>query len=414
MARGISLVATLFVFEIVAGSAAARAARSLGPPSKLLAADRNFVAVVTAAKEVAPNRFRFDKREDLVGVAPAQVEVRLTGVEPGEVRPGAVYVLGFSSYLRYARFPAQKGDDPEGPKVIDLPGVGPALFEDSPAVRRLVRAPQLSAAEVRDAALAQLARPDRRSRRLAAFELFFRPPVRAAFTAQHADQLAVVLNGAPLEPLEPLTHDFLLRAAALLPAPLQGSWVTSAARRAAAAQESPQLDLSSPVPALLNTALRLLADSRRPDDAALAAHFLAANNAAVSEAALKAVEKLAPGTALDHVERALQQPGLADDTRRLLERFRTRQQPAGPGAPAPAAGRAPPADAADDPGRDRTAVPLSTRPTPPPPRGSQSTARPVRVLTARPLKASADAEVHPPPPGAPVAVPVRSTQQEEI
>ncbi|HYH47276.1 MAG TPA: hypothetical protein VEG34_16465, partial [Thermoanaerobaculia bacterium] len=333
-------------------------------------------------------------------------------VEPGEVRPGAVYVLGFSSYLRYARFPAQKGDDPEGPKVIDLPGVGPALFEDSPAVRQLVRAPQLSAAEVRNAALAQLARPDRRSRRLAAFELFFRPPVRAAFTAQHADQLAVVLNGTTLQPLEPLTHDFLLRAAALLPAPLQGSWVTSAARRAAAAQESPQLDLSSPVPALLNTALRLLTDSRRPDDAALAARFLTANNAAVAEAALKVVEKLAPGTALDHVERALQQPGLADDTRRLLERFRKRQPAAAavPGAPAPDAGRAPPAGGS---GAGRSAVPPSTSDTPPPPGGSPTTARPARALKSGALQASADAEVHPPP-GAPVAVPCAPPSRREV
>jgi hypothetical protein len=380
--RGISLVATFVALDILAGSSVANAARSLGPPSKLLGADRNFVAVVTAAEEVAPNRFRFEKRADLVGEAPAEVEVRLTGVEPGEVRPGAVYVLGFSSYLRYARFPAQKGDDPEGPKVIELPGVGPALFEDSPAVRQLVRAPQLSAAQVRDAALAQLARPDRRSRRLATFELFFRPPVREAFTAQHADELAVVLNAVALEPL---TRDFLLRAAALLPGALQGSWVTSAARRAVAAEESAELDLSSPVPALLNTALRLLADSRRPDDAALAARFLASNNAAVAEAALKAVEKLAPGTARGHVDQALQHPGLADDTRRLLERFRTQNRQGGHDAPAQGSepGRAPPAAPSGAAVQPATASLLSrasaSSPLPPSPPGpelqAQSTPR---------------------------------------
>ncbi len=347
------------------------------PPSKLLSADRNFVAVVTAAEQVAPDRFRFVKQADLVGEAPPQIEVRLVGLEPGEVRAGAVYVLGFSSYLRHARFPAQKTDDPEGPKVIDLPGVGPALFEDSPSVRQLVRAPQLSAPQVRDAALDQLARPDRRSRRLAAFELFFRPEVRAAFALQHADRLAVEVNRPGVEPI---TRDFLLRTATLLPASLQGPWMASAARQAVAAQPGAQLDLASPVPALLNTALRLLADSKRPDDAALAARFLAANNTAVATAALRAVEQLAPDAALGHVEQALQQPGLADDTRRLLERFRTEERRGGSSAPPPgaASGRAPPA-------AHQAAVHPSPLPFPFSRQREQfSTARPTRVRATGP------------------------------
>jgi hypothetical protein len=364
VSRAISLVAVLCIFEIVAGASGAEAARSLGPPSKLLGADRNFVTAVTAVGDGAPGRFRFTKREDLVGVAPAEVEVRLVGLTPGtagpgeiavsELVPGATYVLGFSSYRRYARFPNVKGDDPAGPAILDLPGVGPALFEDTPAVRRLVRAPKLAAAGVRDAVLAQLARPDLRSRRLAVFELFFRSEVRAAFDREHADLLARVLADPALEPL---ARDFLLRSAALLPAAVQGGWIAAAARQALAGHPDPQLDPSSALPALLRTALRQLARSAPPraDDAALAARFLVSNSPAVAEAALQAVEAAAPDvdTALDHVERALRHPGLTDDNRRLLERFRDRrrQAPPGPARSGTPQDRAPPGAAAAPPRR---------------------------------------------------------------
>jgi hypothetical protein len=324
---------------------AAQAARTLGPPSKLLGADRNFVTVAVAVEEVAPGRFLFKKREDLVGAAPAEFEVRLVGVPAGEVKAGAQVVIGHSSYLRHARFPALKRDDPEGEKVIDLPGVGPALFEDSPQVRVLVVAPRMGSRTVLDAILRQLARPDRQARRLAVFELYFRPELRPVFTLPDAEMVQTALADPALEPL---SRDFLLRAAARLPDPVRGHWVPVAARAALAdppaGPAGADLDLGSPVPALASTALGILQRSGGPGDTLLAARFLSSNSTGVVQAALDALSRLAPQEAIPRAEDALMHAGLTPEVRTLLEGFVQRKTAAPRSAPASgaAADRAPP------------------------------------------------------------------------
>jgi hypothetical protein len=332
-------------------------------------AEKSFVTVASVVEEVAPGKFLFEKKEDLIGLAPARFEVRMVDGTAAELTSGATYVLGHSGFLANFRFPGIKHDDPEGAKVSEVPGVGLALFEDSPTVRFLVTssdpANPAPNRHVLDAILAQLARPHVRSRRLAAVELYFRPELGGMITDRDVSALRAALREADLDAD---VRDYLLQSASVWPEPARGAWLVDEARAALAAQPSAQLDPGSGVPSLIATSLRLLRASVRPADAAAVARFVESNNAYVSDAALRVLEGLDPELALSSAEEALTRKTVTGETRRSLERYvseerKTRggrdgasgQESRGsPGAAAPAA----PAFLPHDPGS-----PLAVPPT---------------------------------------------------
>jgi len=284
-------------------------------------AEKTFVTVVSVTKEVAPGKFLFAKKEDLIGLAPDRFEVRMEGTA-AELESGAVYVLGHSGFLSNFRYPGVKHDDPEGAKVFEVPGVGPALFEDSPTARFLVTSsdPAKPAPDrhVLDAILAQLARPHVLSRRLAVVELYFRPELGGMIADRDLLALGAVLADSGLEPV---VRDYLLQSASSWPEPARGAWLVQEARAALAAQPSAQFDLSSAVPSLVATSLRILRASGRPADAPAVVRFLESNNAYVADAALRVLEVQAPATALPEAEEALTKKTVTGETRRSLERY---------------------------------------------------------------------------------------------
>lgn len=307
---------------LLVGVEGAEAARPYGPPSKVMRGEKSFVTVVTAVQAVAPEKFLFEKREDLIGTAPERFEVRMVDGTAAEVKPGEVYVLGHSGFLGNYRFPGIKHDDPEGEKITTTPGVGPTLFPDAPVVRFLVtssdpkKAPQDRM--LLDAALYGLAQKETRVRRLATFELYFRPGLGALVS----DRDVLAVRGALADPaLEPLVRDHLLQIVGFWPERVRGSWYAEAAREVLKAQPGAQVEINSAVPSLLSTCLKILQSAGGPDDAGVASRFVASNNRYVAETALQVLEAQAPDKALPSAEAALAGEGVTGETRRFLEHY---------------------------------------------------------------------------------------------
>ncbi len=297
---------------------AARAAKPMPPPLEVLTRGRNQVALMEVAAKAEAPRVRFVKREDLWGETPEELTARTSPEAWQELEPGQVVVLGWSDIRKNPLLRDVLEEDPDGPRVLKLPGIGPALFEDSAEVRYLVttwRQPDPEpAAKVLAAVLAQMRRPVQRSRQLAVMELFTRKDLQEAFDDASLRALRDILSAE----LTPETRDFLLKTVLFLPQRWHGAWMAEAARQALAGVGA-QLDLNSMMPSLVITSLHVLQRTGRAADAEPIRHLLVSNNPGVGKAALRTLDVLDPKIARAEGRKAMAGSELHAETRRVLE-----------------------------------------------------------------------------------------------
>jgi HEAT repeat protein len=197
--------------------------------------------------------------------------------------------------------------------------VGDALFPDRPELRTLVRSYR-QAPPPKDqlpSLLPLLDAPESPTRRLALLELYHRPELRATVDAESVKPLKKLLAS---EQLPPLTRDYLLRVTLGLPEKLQGSWMAEAARQAIDDNEQP-VDLASPIPALLITAVEVVEETGSKKDLDRLRPLLASNNPGVAKATLEALRTLDPDAARAAAKETLEAGRGHAETRRVLEAF---------------------------------------------------------------------------------------------
>ncbi len=314
---------SLVIPALLAVQCASIAGAGLVPaPSQELAKSRNRVVVAEVRAKMPPEHVRFSVREVLSGESPEVVTVRLRPAAFAEVCLGETYVLGYSTLRKNPLLRDVWEEDPDGPKAVRLPLAEDALLTDTAEVRRLLAAagPQAQPADparLLADLLTQLQRPHGRTRRMAIFELFARPDLRAAIGAA---ELEVLEGAARSRKLAPEERDYLLKTWLLLPEARRGTGMVMASRGILDAF-GPEVDLTSTVPTLLHTAIMVLERAGGPADLPRLARHLRSTNPSVAEKAHKTMDALDPAAALAAARRALAGDELHAQTRKLLEPY---------------------------------------------------------------------------------------------
>ena len=103
------------------------------PPSKVLQSARTQVVTGRFASRLPDGRYRFTEISAVRGPdeAPAEVLVRGPDWLATWLSPGHRYLFAYTAYLRNPRFRKEMLVDTDGPRLVDWPGLEPALFMDS-------------------------------------------------------------------------------------------------------------------------------------------------------------------------------------------------------------------------------------------------------------------------------------------
>jgi hypothetical protein len=131
----------LFAIALMIGTRDALAGR-VEPPVELLYLPGNFL-VAGVVSEINPTGRVVFKRKDVLGGKgrlPDLIDVRVPPSVVQRVRPGERYIFGYSMARADSRNPTRTVADPRGAVLVISIGLDPALFNDTPATRELLKA----------------------------------------------------------------------------------------------------------------------------------------------------------------------------------------------------------------------------------------------------------------------------------
>jgi hypothetical protein len=311
---------------IAIAHAPAHAARPVRPPLTELTQPYNFVLVAKAESREGENRIVFRRLEKLFAEGEPLVSVRMDEETCTDVALGGTYIVAYTTVTNDAQFREHKYLDPEGPKLLDVRGFGaPALFEPTRELRFLFQTAraeeQPTDRAVLDALLAQMARPDSRSRSLVILELYLRPELQALVS--ESDE-KIIRDAIADRGLHAELKSFLLEAALKFPRPDKATWL-AAAYRDVIATSGVQFDLTTHVPELVDTAVKGLRVVGERSDAQRLAPLLLSNAPGVATAALETMDVLDPeGTPVavrKVLEDSLWDDSVNPEVRRVLESY---------------------------------------------------------------------------------------------
>ncbi len=302
----------------------ALAAKRLGPPIENLQSEPERVRIVVAEaikKPKAPG-IVFSISERLSGESPDEVLLRTDEETFADVKVGVSYVVAWSYLRRNRNVIGGWEEDPNGPFVVSLLGLGStALFEDTPQTRFLFAPGSIDESGDRgqqlDALLAQMQREDFRSRGLMISELWLRPDLTEKMGSSEAEVLKTVLQ---TQSLDPQHRDFIIRSALRLPADLTSPWLGEELRKIII-EHGTQYDLTSFVPGLVRTAARGLQQAGGVADIELLSLLLYANNPGVSKAALTSMSHLDSEATVAKAQLAIERGWIHSETRVALNRY---------------------------------------------------------------------------------------------
>lgn len=300
---------------------AAHGAKRLGPPTAMMMGNYQQVAVVVAEESPEAGKVLFKRKKMLFGEMPKRVVARLDAETLEDLVWGQRYVFAYTDIRRNLLDRESPERDPEGPKVIELPVIGAALLENTPEIRSLFAAAQGKEPDLgRDylnALIAQLARPDARTRRFVIAELYMRPQL---FEHLKKGDLTPIRSALASPATGSEARSFLLESSKRFPPPLQGPWRAEAARDIVEAADT-DLELGSTQPLLVKNALLVLEKAGGEADVAPAARHFDSNNPGVAKAALAALVALDLEAAARRAREVLGRGDLHHTTRQAMEQF---------------------------------------------------------------------------------------------
>lgn len=321
-------------------------AAALLPPTLAVRGQENAVAFVTVVGFPGDSRVRFRQErivqpdrslevvEDDAAVSepaepPREIDVRVPPEVAGELALGQPWILVYTS-LERLEIPHTYQPDPEGPRLVVVPAVGPGLLEDSAAMRRLIVRPEAEGDEPTprqrlDDVLEQVERPHAVSRLFVLAELALRADLQQALTPADVARFAALLERSDVEPR---AREYVLRAFLPLRDRVATDWIIAECRREVDRYEPP-LDLRSAIPSLLTISLSGLEELGGPEDAERALRHLDSNSEAVSLAAFQAAAALDPDRTAEVVEPFAFEGDLPRDTQWAILRFLAERGQAG-------------------------------------------------------------------------------------
>ena len=326
MKSALSVSATTPIAVIALFAGPLTAATWVQPPSEILTRNENSAVVVEAigsgesgAGETVT--YRFKTRKVLHGEAEPVLRVRMEAETMDRIEPGARYVLGYTDLLPV---PLQKKtftSDPQGPRIIDMDDAGPALVEDTKAVRRLIATAKST--DPRDAErdvkliLRQMDDDQPAALRFVAAELHLRRGLSEKLTSDAGEALDAAWRRAADDPL---ARYHLLSVTEKQVAVLGPDRVARYAREVLDSHGA-RLELASYRPLLILTAARALGPVGLNDDLLRLERHLYSNNTGIPKVALPSMAAIDPEATLEAVNRALALEDLNPETRRVLNAY---------------------------------------------------------------------------------------------
>ena len=324
-----SLLSTPVLAATIACAAFIPALRAepLEPPLELLFDRANVLVAGTLADTSRAGHLVFRRDEVLhAGTPPPErIDVRAAPAAIANAKIGERYIVGYTAAMPDPRHPGAMVADPRGPVLLDSAGLEPALFVDSPELRRILRQARSErgrdSQEMRGLLFAALEGRDQPLQSLAAAQIALDPDLAERLTNADRARLEAFVR-APGNPASART--MLLAAAAADPAH-DGDWAPAVAK--SIVTTPPAGGYTAPaesVVGLVRLAFDIVDRRRVPVAAAALGNWIGSGSVSLADRALTSLQRQRPAAVRPAIDAALAQPGLPEQTRTFLERTRQR------------------------------------------------------------------------------------------
>lgn len=281
-------------FSLLFWTGISTAAKLIQPPIQDMFKERNQIAVLelkSINKEEA--RGEFSKVKDLWGESPDQISIKIGSKWVERLQPGQRYIIGYSEFRKHPLLRDEIQPNPDGAAVLHPYVVTDAIFDDSEALRDLIRAHQKEkkkASQILSMNLDLLTQSEANTRLLAAFQFQMSSDMYAdGLKDKHLKQVQESLTSGKLTAEE---SEFLVRAAQYFPDGKRPDWIADYCRKTVEEHASPY-DLQSFVPLLVKTCTTTLGKDGNKEDLPRLSKLLLTNSPGVAKGALRAIEALA-------------------------------------------------------------------------------------------------------------------------
>ena len=317
-----TLLASTLMIAVLAAVAENVSARPIGPPLHELTTGYN-LTMVAEAQKAEDRGVHFERQLALHGKTDEAITLRVDPAARADIVVGERYLIVYSKVIPQPGYREVKVLDPEGPRIVTLPGRSvPAIFPDNDDLRFLFSTSHdddTDPDQVLDALVRALGSDDERTRALAIYELFQRPDLRERGGSEALSATESVLATPELDIEQ---RDHLLQVALDLPGATTEAWLVDSQRQVLD-ESGPQLDLATFIPGLVKTAVNGLAVTGDATDVKRVTPFLRSNAPGVAKAAMNTLYSLDPTVAARAVAEALEQDDLHLEIRRAFgERLR--------------------------------------------------------------------------------------------
>ncbi len=301
----------LFAIVMFVLATPARAER-IEPPLELLHDPVNMLIVGTASEtNASASRVVFEYKSLLSGNPKFLIQNEIDVLVPNDVIAriviGKQYIVGYGLFAEDPRRPGRLIGRHQGATMIVSPGLDPALFADTPEVRRILDLGKSErATESHDAVkllITALQSDDAQLKNLAANELALEPALREKIRAQDRTAIEAFVRD-PAAP--PLARAPLLEAAAQHADAFGPSWALDTSRDLLSTTSIDVADRSEDLVMLIRVAFSLLGQSpaNRVPELALA-RWTRSDSTALIEPALRLLHQQYPDSERGVVEDAL-------------------------------------------------------------------------------------------------------------
>jgi hypothetical protein len=313
-------LASLIIVLLLASALPAHAERLESPLEVMYAPD----AAIAAGKllEINPTgRLVIEAKDAISGKAkpPEKLDVRVSKDVLDDVKAGERYVVAYSAFRRDPRKPVGFVANPDGATVLSSPGIEPALFRDTPAIRAILKAGRSEhgreSRKLLDLLMEALAGGDRQLQNLAAGELAYEPELGERL--HDADRAAI--EKAVRDPHTPIrVRTTLLEGAARQPKTLGDWWRPAALDIVTTTPVDGYSDKASDPVQLILTAFEVLDRFSVKVPPETLKRWVWNQNPALVERVCVMLRREAPGEERSTIQLALADPKLPETTRKFL------------------------------------------------------------------------------------------------
>jgi hypothetical protein len=317
--RIVATLALIGVMGLVAATPAS--AQKVESPLELIYAPDHMLVAGTLAEINPAGRIVIQKKEILAGKdkPPAKIDARVRKDALDGLRIGDKYIVAYSMYRRDPRKAVGLVANPDGAIVLDNPGIEPALFRDTPAVRAILKTGKSEhgreSRKLVDLLVAALESPDPQLRNFAAGEFAYEPELVERLN--EADRAAIEKSVRNVKNA-PAPRALLLEASARQPKALGDWWKSAALEIVTTTPVDGYADKASDPAGLVITALEVLDRYAVKVPPESLKRWVRNPNPPLVERVLVMLRREAPEQERPAIETALADPKLPETTRKFL------------------------------------------------------------------------------------------------